>query len=44
MARDTDCRLLQSKNYEVFFAAKYSTFYMIGRLREVTFRKVDRFR
>jgi hypothetical protein len=30
---------LQSKNYEVFFAAKYSNIlHEIGRLREVTFR------
>jgi len=41
--RDTDCRLLQSKNYEVFFAqAKNipSILHEIGRLREITFREV----
>ena len=41
--RDTDCRLLQSKNYEVFFAeAKNipSVLHEIGRLREITFREV----
>lgn len=41
--RSTDCRLLQSKNYEVFFAeAKFipNVLHEIGRLREVTFREV----
>ncbi len=41
--RDTDCRLLQSKNYEVFFteAPKIpNVLHEIGRLREVTFREV----
>ena len=41
--RDTDCRLLQSKNYEVFFtkASKIPTvLHELGRLREVTFREV----
>lgn len=41
--RNTDCRLLQSKNYEVFFteADKIPTvLHEIGRLREVTFREV----
>lgn len=41
--RDTDCRLLQSKNYEVFFteAEKIpNILHEIGRLREVTFREV----
>jgi putative hemolysin len=41
--RDTDCRLLQSKNYEVFFteASKIpNVLHEIGRLREVTFREV----
>ena len=41
--RKTDCRLLQSKNYEVFFAdAKSipSILHEIGRLREITFREV----
>ncbi|AWG20658.1 glycerol acyltransferase [Flavobacterium faecale] len=41
--RDTDCRLLQSKNYEVFFAdAKEipTILHEIGRLREITFREV----
>ncbi len=41
--RNTDCRLLQSKNYEVFFteAVKIPTvLHEIGRLREVTFREV----
>jgi len=41
--RDTDCRLLQSKNYEVFFteADKIpNILHEIGRLREVTFREV----
>ena len=41
--RDTDCRLLQSKNYEVFFAGANkipSILHEIGRLREITFREV----
>ncbi|AOZ99043.1 MULTISPECIES: GNAT family N-acyltransferase [Flavobacterium] len=41
--RDTDCRLLQSKNYEVFFAQANkipSILHEIGRLREITFREV----
>ena len=41
--RNTDCRLLQSKNYEVFFteAPKIPVIlHEIGRLREVTFREV----
>ena len=41
--RNTDCRLLQSKNYEVFFttASKIPTvLHELGRLREVTFREV----
>ncbi|MGA9638713.1 GNAT family N-acyltransferase [Flavobacterium sp.] len=41
--RDTDCRLLQSKNYEVFFAGADkipNVLHEIGRLREVTFREV----
>ena len=42
-ARNTDCRLLQSKNYEVFFteAEKIpNILHEIGRLREITFREV----
>ncbi len=41
--RNTDCRLLQSKNYEVFFAEANKIphiLHEIGRLREVTFREV----
>ena len=41
--RNTDCRLLQSKNYEVFFteATKIpNVLHEIGRLREITFREV----
>ena len=41
--RKTDCRLLQSKNYEIFFteAGKIpNLLYEIGRLREITFREV----
>ncbi|WP_432222579.1 GNAT family N-acyltransferase [Flavobacterium sp. TMP13] len=41
--RDNDCRLLQSKNYEVFFAdakAIPNILHEIGRLREITFREV----
>ena len=41
--RENDCRLLESKNYEVFFAkAKEmpNILHEIGRLREITFRAV----
>ncbi|OCB75374.1 GNAT family N-acyltransferase [Flavobacterium crassostreae] len=41
--RETDCRLLQSKNYEVFFAEAKNipnVLHEIGRLREITFREV----
>lgn len=41
--RNTDCRLLQSKNYEVFFAEADkipNLLHEIGRLREITFREV----
>ena len=41
--RDNDCRLLQSKNYEVFFAEAKdipNVLDEIGRLREITFREV----
>lgn len=41
--RTTDCRLLQSKNYEVFFAEAKdipNVLHEIGRLREITFREV----
>jgi len=41
--RDTDNRLLESKNYEVFFAPAKEIPYLlqeIGRLREITFRDV----
>ncbi|WP_166921258.1 GNAT family N-acyltransferase [Flavobacterium poyangense] len=41
--RTSDCRLLQSKNYEVFFArakAIPNILHEIGRLREITFREV----
>ncbi|WP_264553031.1 lysophospholipid acyltransferase family protein [Flavobacterium sp. N2038] len=41
--RNSDCRLLQSKNYEVFFArakAIPNIIHEIGRLREITFREV----
>ncbi|TRX36346.1 GNAT family N-acyltransferase [Flavobacterium restrictum] len=41
--RATDCRLLQSKNYEVFFAEAKNIpniLHEIGRLREITFREV----
>lgn len=41
--RNNDCRLLQSKNYEVFFAdatAIPNILHEIGRLREITFREV----
>jgi putative hemolysin len=41
--RDSDSRLLQSKNYEVFFANASkipNLLHEIGRLREITFREV----
>jgi putative hemolysin len=41
--RTADCRLLQSKNYEVFFAEASkipSVLHEIGRLREITFREI----
>jgi putative hemolysin len=41
--RNTDCRLLQSKNYEVFFSEANkipNLLHEIGRLREITFREV----
>jgi putative hemolysin len=41
--RDDDCRLLQSKNYEVFFAGAGkipNVLHEIGRLRETTFRAI----
>ncbi|MFT5964703.1 MAG: putative hemolysin [Flavobacterium sp.] len=41
--RNTDCRLLHSKNYEVFFAEADkipNILHEIGRLREITFREV----
>jgi putative hemolysin len=41
--RNNDCRLLVSKNYEVFFAAANeipNVLHEIGRLREITFREV----
>jgi len=41
--RNTDCRLLQSKNYEVFFTEAHkipNVLHEIGRLREITFREV----
>lgn len=41
--RSTDCRLLQSKNYEVFLAGAKkipNILHEIGRLREITFREV----
>jgi putative hemolysin len=41
--RSLDCRLLQSKNYEVFFtqASKIpNILHELGRLREITFREV----
>ncbi len=41
--RNTDCRLLQSKNYEIFFtksSAVPNILHEIGRLREVTFREI----
>ena len=42
-ARNSDCRLLQSKNYEVFFTESHqipNILHEIGRLREITFREV----
>lgn len=41
--RNTDCRLLQSKNYEVFFTEANkipNILHELGRLREITFREV----
>lgn len=41
--RNTDCRLLQSKNYEVFFTEAKNipnVLHELGRLREITFREV----
>lgn len=41
--RDNDSRLLESKNYEVFFTASHiipNILREIGRLREITFREV----
>ncbi len=41
--RNTDCRLLQSKNYEVFFTEAKNIpniLHELGRLREITFREV----
>jgi len=41
--RTADCRLLQSKNYEVFFAQADkipNVLHELGRLREITFREV----
>ena len=41
--RKNDCRLLQSKNYEVFFTGADKipyVLYEIGRLREITFRAI----
>ena len=41
--RDQDLRLLQSKNYEVFFAKAIdipNILHEIGRLREITFREI----
>ena len=41
--RKADCRLLQSKNYEVFFTEANkipNVLHEIGRLREITFREV----
>jgi putative hemolysin len=41
--RKKDCRLLESKNYEVFFAKAEempNVLHEIGRLREITFREV----
>lgn len=41
--RQEDCRLLQSKNYEVFFVSADkipNILHEIGRLREITFREI----
>jgi putative hemolysin len=41
--RASDCRLLQSKNYEVFFAQADkipNVLHELGRLREITFREI----
>lgn len=41
--RDQDCRVLQSKNYEVYFAKALqipAVLHEIGRLREITFREI----
>lgn len=41
--REKECRLLESKNYEVFFASAKeipNLLHEIGRLREITFREV----
>ena len=41
--RETNSRLLQSKNYEVFFASAKdipNIIHEIGRLREITFRAI----
>ena len=41
--RKTNCKLLESKNYEVFFASAKeipNLLHEIGRLREITFREV----
>jgi len=43
MMREKDCRLLQSKNYEVFLAPANlipNILQEIGRLREITFREI----
>ncbi|MBP4141041.1 lysophospholipid acyltransferase family protein [Flavobacterium sp. I-SCBP12n] len=43
IARENGCRLLQSKNYEVFFTEANkipNILHEIGRLREITFREV----
>ena len=43
MLRKADCRLTQSKNYEVFFTEAHkipNIVHEIGRLREITFREV----
>ncbi|MBV1888461.1 MAG: lysophospholipid acyltransferase family protein [Urechidicola sp.] len=41
--RESDCRMMESKNYEVFFASADkipNLLHEIGRLREITFREV----
>ena len=41
--RESDCRMMESKNYEVFFASAHqipNLLQEIGRLREITFREV----